>query len=374
MMNPIAQWRTRDNYYRLQGVTCTSCHKKFFPKKHLCVCGGSTFENYTFSGEGILKTFTQITVSPTVFKDAVPYCVGIVELAEGPRIIAPLTDVALDDLSIDMPVVAVFRRYCSNGEKGIISYFDQDWPAGTSMSGEKTYGCKFIKPIKRVMDELGYPYRIFGRPKSIFSIYNKIKTKSVSFEEIYDLFAVRIVLDVPRNKEKAACWQVYSEVTDVFKPIPERLKDWITTPKSNGYESLHTTVIGPEGKFVEVQLRTERMDEIAERGFAAHWKYKGITNQPDVYDTWLDSIREIMDNPNSDALEFISDFKNNLYAEEIFVVTPMGDMINMPKGSTALDFAFHIHTDVGYHCKAVKVNNSSQWSDESVYSKRQLLD
>lgn len=237
------------------------------------------------------------------------------------------------------------------------TYHDIERRLAENEKERKIYINKFIKPIKKVIEDLGYEYRIFGRPKSIFSIYNKIKSKNVSFEEIYDLFAVRIVMDVPRPKEKAACWQVYSEVTDVFKPIPERLKDWITTPKSNGYESLHTTIIGPEGKFVEVQIRTERMDEIAERGFAAHWKYKGVTGQPDVYDNWLDSIREIMDNPNSDALEFISDFKTNLFQEEVYVYTPRGDLKVLPKGATALDFAFSIHTDIGYHCQAIKINN-----------------
>lgn len=216
---------------------------------------------------------------------------------------------------------------------------------------------KFLDPIKEQLDDADINYRCFGRVKSVASIYNKIKTKKVPFEEVYDLFAVRIVLDVERKREKQACWLAYSFVTDIFKPIPERLKDWVTVPKSNAYESLHTTVIGPEGRFVEVQIRSERMDEIAERGFAAHWKYKGVSGQPDVYEKWLDQVRELLENPNSDALEFISDFKNNLYAEEIFAVTPAGDMINMPKGATALDFAFHIHTDVGYHCKAVKVNN-----------------
>lgn len=216
---------------------------------------------------------------------------------------------------------------------------------------------KFIKPLKRVLDENGIRYRIFGRPKSIFSIYNKIKTKNVAFEEIYDLFAVRIVVDVPRINEKAVCWQVYSLVTDVHKPIPERLKDWITTPKSNGYESLHTTVVGPEGRFVEVQIRSERMDEVAERGYAAHWKYKGVNDQPDMYESWLDSIREILENPNSDAMEFLSDFKTNLFQEEIYVYTPKGDLKVLPKGATALDLAFHIHTDIGYRCQSVKVNN-----------------
>ena len=154
------------------------------------------------------------------------------------------------------------------------------------------------------------------------------------------------------------CWNVYSVVTDVYKPIPERLKDWVTTPKSNGYESLHTTVVGPDGRYVEVQIRSDRMDEIAERGFAAHWKYKGVSNQKDnVYDTWLDSIRELLENPNADALEFLSDFKTNLFQEEVYVTTPKGDMRTLPKGATALDFAFSIHTDVGYHAKAIKVNN-----------------
>ena len=216
---------------------------------------------------------------------------------------------------------------------------------------------EFLAPIKKQLDSINVPYRCFGRVKSVASIYNKIKTKKVPFEEVYDLFAVRVVMNVERKREKQICWLAYSFVTDIYKPIPERLKDWVTVPKSNAYESLHTTVIGPGGRFVEVQIRSERMDEIAERGFAAHWKYKGISGQPDVYEKWLDQVRELLESPNADALEFISDFKNNLYSEEIFVVTPAGDMINLPKGATALDFAFHIHSDVGYHCKAVKVNN-----------------
>lgn len=217
---------------------------------------------------------------------------------------------------------------------------------------------EFISPLQGNLDEIGINFKIFGRPKSIYSIWNKIKTKKVPFEEIYDLFAIRIIVDVPIKKEKLICWQVYSIVTDVHTPIPERLKDWITTPKSNGYESLHTTVIGPKGKYVEVQIRSERMDDISERGFAAHWKYKGISNQPDVYERWLDSVREILDDPNSDAVEFLGDFRaNNLFNEEVYVYTPRGDMKILPKGATALDFAFGIHTDVGYHCSAIKVNN-----------------
>lgn len=216
---------------------------------------------------------------------------------------------------------------------------------------------EFIKPLRAKIDELGVTYRIFGRYKSISSIYEKIKTKRVPFEEIYDLFAVRIIIDVPREKEKTYCWQIYSIVTDVHTPIPERLKDWITTPKSNGYESLHTTVIGPLGRFVEVQIRSERMDEVAEKGFAAHWKYKGISKAGDVFDTWINNVREILEDADQDAAEFITDFKTNLFQEEVYVYTPKGDMKILPKGATALDFAFSIHTDVGYHCAAVKVSN-----------------
>jgi GTP pyrophosphokinase len=221
----------------------------------------------------------------------------------------------------------------------------------------KRYIREFIKPLKDKLDELGFEYRIVGRPKSIASIYNKIKKKQVPFEEIYDLFAIRIILNVPPEKEKSACWLVYSILTETHQPIPERLKDWITTPKSNGYESLHTTVIGPKGRFVEIQIRTERMDEIAERGFAAHYKYKNVNTQQYIYENWLDNIRDMLDDTHKDALEFLSDFRTNLYAEELYVFTPKGDLKVMPKGATALDFAFAIHTDIGYHASAIKINN-----------------
>ncbi len=217
---------------------------------------------------------------------------------------------------------------------------------------------EFLKPLEQKLNTIGMPYRISGRPKSISSIYNKIKTKGVAFEEIYDLFAIRIIVDVPIPREKEICWKVYTIVTETNIPIPERLKDWITTPKGNGYESLHTTVIGPQGRYVEVQIRSERMHEIAEKGFAAHWKYKGVKqNSFDVFSDWLDSIREILENPVGDAVEFLNDFRTNLYKEEIYVFTPRGDKRVLPKGATALDFAFGIHTEVGYHCKSVKVNN-----------------
>ncbi len=219
------------------------------------------------------------------------------------------------------------------------------------------YIAEFIKPLESHLKEMEIDYRITGRPKSIYSIWNKLKTKKVPFEEIYDLFAVRVIVDVPVKQEKSTCWQVYSVVTDVYQPIVKRLKDWITIPKSNGYESLHTTVVGPDSRFVEVQIRSERMDDISERGFAAHWKYKGVSKSPDVYDVWLDNIRSTMDQQDSDAIEFLNDFKSNLFSEEVFVYTPKGDMKVLPKGATALDFAFAIHTDIGSKSTAIKINN-----------------
>lgn len=226
-----------------------------------------------------------------------------------------------------------------------------------SQADRNKYINEFIDPLKHGLEELEVKYRVTGRPKAISSIYEKIKKKGVEFEEIYDLFAVRIIVDVPVNKEKSTCWQVYSVTTDVYKPIPERLKDWVTTPKSNGYESLHTTVIGPKGRFVEVQIRSERMDDIAEKGFAAHWKYKGVKSQESVYDSWLDNVRDILDTQHSNALEFLNDFKTNLFSEEVYVFTPKGDMKILPMGATALDFAFDIHTELGYRATAIKVNN-----------------
>ncbi|MBK9688366.1 MAG: bifunctional (p)ppGpp synthetase/guanosine-3',5'-bis(diphosphate) 3'-pyrophosphohydrolase [Saprospiraceae bacterium] len=226
-----------------------------------------------------------------------------------------------------------------------------------SQADRSKYINEFIEPLKHGMEELEVTYRVTGRSKAISSIYEKIKKKGVEFEEIYDLFAVRIIVDVPVNKEKSTCWQVYSVITDVYKPIPERLKDWVTTPKSNGYESLHTTVIGPKGRFVEVQIRSERMDDIAEKGFAAHWKYKGIKTQENVYDSWLDNVRDILDTQHTNALEFLNDFKTNLFSEEVYVFTPKGDMRILPMGATALDFAFDIHTELGYRATAIKVNN-----------------
>ena len=217
---------------------------------------------------------------------------------------------------------------------------------------------KFIEPIKDILKEQGFKFRIFGRPKSIYSIYNKIKHKGVPFEEIYDLFAIRIVTSSLPENEKSDCWKVYSIITDFYHPSPERLRDWISTPKANGYESLHTTVMGPEGKWVEVQIRTERMDDIAEKGYAAHWKYKDNASEKEhQLEEWVSKIREMLENPEENALDFIDDFKLNLFAEEIFVFTPKGDMRTIPSGATALDFAFDIHSKIGEHCIGAKVNH-----------------
>ncbi len=217
---------------------------------------------------------------------------------------------------------------------------------------------KFIDPLKEILQEQGFNFKIFGRPKSIFSIYNKIKSKGVTFEEIYDLFAIRIVIDSPTENEKSDCWKVYSIITDFYHPSPERLRDWISTPKSNGYESLHTTVMGPEGNWVEVQIRSVRMDELAESGYAAHWKYKdSAAEKESKLSAWLLRVREMLDSPDPNALEFIDDFKLNLFSDEIFVFTPKGDMKTLPLGSTALDFAFDIHTKIGEQCIGAKVNH-----------------
>ena len=217
---------------------------------------------------------------------------------------------------------------------------------------------KFIEPIKDILKEQEFKFKILGRPKSVFSIYNKIKNKGVPFEEIYDIFAIRIVIDSLPDEEKSDCWRIYSIITDFYHPSPERLRDWVSTPKANGYESLHTTVMGPEGKWVEVQIRTERMDEIAEKGYAAHWKYKDAASEKESQlEEWISKIREMLESPEENALDFIDDFKLNLFADDIFVFTPQGEMRTIPLGSTALDFAFEIHSKIGEHCIGAKVNH-----------------
>jgi len=215
---------------------------------------------------------------------------------------------------------------------------------------------QFILPITRALDKENLTYEIKSRPKSIYSIWNKIYQKNIPFEEIYDLFAIRIILDTPPEMEKAESWKVYSIVTDFYQPNPDRLRDWISTPKANGYESLHTTVMSPTGKWVEVQIRSRRMDEVAEMGYAAHWKYKGQQDGESSLDIWLSRIREMLDSNNSGAFDFIDDFKLNLFSDEIFVFTPNGDLKSLPTGATALDFAFEIHSQVGETCIGAKVN------------------
>jgi guanosine-3',5'-bis(diphosphate) 3'-pyrophosphohydrolase len=214
----------------------------------------------------------------------------------------------------------------------------------------------FIDPVKKVLEGQGLEADLFGRPKSIHSIWNKMKKKSIPFEEVYDLFAIRIILDSTPESEKADCWKAYSIVTDLYRPNPDRLRDWISSPKANGYESLHTTVMGPRGQWVEVQIRTKRMNEIAEKGFAAHWKYKESSTDSGL-DLWVQKVRDMLKNPDSNALDFLDDFKMNLFSDEIFIFTPKGALIQLPLSATALDFAFEIHTDVGASCIGAKVNH-----------------
>ncbi len=214
----------------------------------------------------------------------------------------------------------------------------------------------FIEPVKKVLSGQGLDAEIFGRPKSIHSIWNKMKKKAVPFEEVYDLFAIRILLDSTPDNEKADCWKAYSIVTDLYRPNPDRLRDWISSPKANGYESLHTTVMGPKGQWVEVQIRTKRMNEIAEKGFAAHWKYKESSTDSGL-DLWVQKVRDMLKNPESNALDFLDDFKMNLFSDEIFIFTPKGALIQLPLSATALDFAFEIHSDVGASCIGAKVNH-----------------
>ncbi|WP_299991813.1 bifunctional (p)ppGpp synthetase/guanosine-3',5'-bis(diphosphate) 3'-pyrophosphohydrolase [uncultured Pontibacter sp.] len=215
----------------------------------------------------------------------------------------------------------------------------------------------FIAPIEEELRRHGFKFNIKGRPKSIYSILKKIKKQNITFEEIYDLFAIRITLDVPLEHEKAACWQVYSIITDFYQPNPDRLRDWVNTPKANGYESLHTTVMSKSGQWVEVQIRTKRMDEIAERGYAAHWKYKSDGSGGESgLELWINKVRDMLENNTANALEFMDEFRKNLFVEEVFVFTPKGELLILPDRATALDFAFEIHSQIGLHCLGAKVN------------------
>ncbi len=227
----------------------------------------------------------------------------------------------------------------------------------TKASRDK-YIAAFIAPVQKKLQEAGLTFHIKGRTKSIHSIYQKMKKQKCPFEGVYDLFAIRVILDSQLEKEKLECWQAYSIVTDMYQPNPKRLRDWLSVPKSNGYESLHITVMGPEGKWVEVQIRTERMDDIAERGLAAHWRYKGVKGESGL-DEWLTSVREALENSDSNGLEAMDQFKLDLYEDEVFVFTPKGDLFKLGKGATVLDFAFHIHSKLGCKCIGAKVNGKN---------------
>ncbi len=216
---------------------------------------------------------------------------------------------------------------------------------------------EFIKPLKDKLDKAELKFEMYGRPKHIHSIQNKMKKKGVSFEEVYDLFAIRIILESTPENEKSDCWKVYSIITDEYTPAPERLRDWLSNPKSNGYEALHTTVMGPQGKWVEVQIRTKRMNEIAEKGLAAHWKYKEGSADENRFDKWFQQIREVIGNQDTDSVDFLQDFKTSFLAEEIYVYTPKGDVKMLPVNSTSLDFAFSIHSAIGVKTIGAKVNH-----------------
>ena len=231
------------------------------------------------------------------------------------------------------------------------------------------YIAGFIEPIRQKLEAAGLKFHMKGRTKSIHSIWQKMKKQKCAFEGIYDLFAIRIIIDSPIEQEKMQCWQAYSLVTDMYQPNPKRLRDWLSVPKSNGYESLHITVLGPEKKWVEVQIRTERMDEVAERGVAAHWRYKGIKSETGL-DEWLNNIRSILE--TSDDMQMMDQFKMDLYEDEVFVFTPKGDLLKFPKGATVLDFAYHIHSKVGNACTGARINNKVVTFREQLHSGDQV--
>lgn len=249
----------------------------------------------------------------------------------------------LEDLALKFKEPAVYEEIQEKLKKG--------------EAVRKRFISRFNLPIREALDREGISYEIKGRPKSINSIYSKMLKKNVTFEEVYDLFAIRIIIDSTPESEKSDCWKVYSIVTDFYQPNPDRLRDWISLPKANGYESLHTTVMSPGGKWVEVQIRTRRMDEVAEMGLAAHYRYKDNDEQTSALDTWLNKIRETLEDVGGNAVDFVHDFTLDLFSDEIVVFTPTGEMRSLPTGATPLDFAFDIHTQVGRHCIGAKVNH-----------------
>ena len=231
-----------------------------------------------------------------------------------------------------------------------------------SRSARNRFIKDFVQPIDEELAAQGFAFEIKGRPKSIYSILKKMRKQNITFDEVYDLFAIRVILEVPQEQEKAACWQVYSIVTDFYQPNPDRLRDWVSTPKANGYESLHTTVMSRSGQWVEVQIRSRRMDDIAEKGYAAHWKYKdtGAIQPESTLESWINKVREMLETNNSSALEFMDEFRQNLFVKEVYAFTPKGKLIILPDKATALDFAFDIHTHIGLQCLGAKVNQKLQ--------------
>ena len=248
----------------------------------------------------------------------------------------------LDDLAMKFTQLAVYRQI----EKQLQE----------TMEERGRFVKEFIEPIEKSLQDNGFKFSVKWRTKRVHSIYRKMKKQQVDFDEVYDKFAIRIILDSKPKKEKADCWRVYSIITEIYPPNPKRLRDWISIPKSSGYESLHTTVMSPLGRWVEIQIRTTRMDDIAEKGFAAHWRYKGQSGEKEL-DKLLTGFREIIEQPGNNALDVLDNFKINLYSDEVFVFTPNGDLKKLPAGSTVLDFAFEIHTEVGSHCVGARVNH-----------------
>ncbi|MGB5322463.1 RelA/SpoT family protein, partial [Lutimonas sp.] len=251
-------------------------------------------------------------------------------------------------------------------------YNDIEEKISESKEEREKYIESFTKTIKDSLDQEGFSYTIKGRTKSIYSIRRKMMNQGVSYEEVYDKFAIRIVYQSSLKNEKFDAWKIYSIVTDHFSPNPSRLRDWITQPKTTGYESLHTTVMGPKGKWVEVQIRSTRMNEIAEKGYAAHFKYKHGSQKESGLEEWLNKLRESLENPDVNAVDFVEQFKLNLYAKEIYVFTPNGDIKSLPKGATALDFAFAIHSEVGMRCRAAKVNGRLTQISKELHSGDQV--
>ncbi|MCM1449781.1 MAG: RelA/SpoT family protein [Clostridiales bacterium] len=238
-------------------------------------------------------------------------------------------------------------------------YDDIAHQLNATKSKRESYIAEFIGPVKEKLEGAGLKFDIKGRTKSIYSIWNKIKKQKVDMDHIYDLFAIRIILDTPREREKSDCWMVYSLITDMFQPNPSRMKDWISIPKSNGYESLHITVAGPENKWVEVQIRTRRMDLVAEKGLAAHWRYKGIKSESNL-DSWMNNVRDILEAGENGPMELMRNLKMDIYDKEVFVFTPKGDLFKMPQGATLLDFAFNIHSRLGCQCTGGRVNGKTE--------------